>query len=127
MARRKSKKRRSKSSSKKRRSVKNPLVLFIVFCIAVFSAVYFDYVPPEILEMLPPELQEIVVRLLPVPEMGDLSSIPSEGGNTTIESFGKAKRYLLKMHLTTDQLITFYCGSLFNGKKQVSHKNWLEL
>jgi deoxyribonuclease-1 len=122
MARRKSKKtRRRGSSRKKRRPVKHPLLVLIVFLIAVVSAVYFDYVPPEILEMLPPELQEIVVRLLPVPEMGDLSSIPTEGGNTTIESFGKAKRYLLKMHLTTDQLTTFYCGSLFNGKKQVSH------
>jgi deoxyribonuclease-1 len=28
---------------------------------------------------------------------------------------------MLKMHLTEEQLTTFYCGSRFNGKKQVSH------
>ncbi len=121
MAKRKSRKTRRRSSTKKGRPVKNPLLLLIVFCIAAVSAVYFDYVPPEILEMLPPELQEVIVRLLPVPDIPDLSGIPSEGGNTTIESFGRAKRYLLKMHLTTEQLITFYCGSRFNGKKQVFH------
>ncbi len=122
MARRKSKKKRRRASTKKGRPVKNPLLLLIVFCIAVVSAVYFDYVPPEILERLPPELQEVIVLLLPVPDTGDISNIPSEGGNNTIESFGRAKRYLLKMHITADQLTTFYCESRFNGKKQVSHK-----
>jgi hypothetical protein len=121
MARRKSRKKR-KSTVKKGHRVRNPVVLLIVFCIAVISAVYFDYVPPEIIEMLPPELQEVIVRLLPVPDIADLSGIPSSGGNTTIESFGKAKRYLLKMHITAEQMTTFYCGSRFNGKKQADYQ-----
>ncbi len=121
MARRKSKTKR-KSTRKQKRQIKNPVILLLVFCIAVVSAVYFDYVPPEILETLPPELQEMVVLLLPVPDIADLSGIPTEGGNSTIESFGRSKRYLLKMHITENQMSTFYCGSLFNGKKQVSHE-----
>jgi len=121
MARRKSRKKR-KSTVKKGHHVRNPLMLLIVFCIAVVSAVYFDYVPPEILEMLPPELQEVIVLLLPVPNIADLSGIPAGVGNTTIESFGKAKRYLLKMHITAEQMTTLYCGSRFNGKKQADHK-----
>ena len=121
MATRRTKKKR-KSSAKKRRPTQHPLLVLIIFCIAVVSAVYFDYVPPELLEQLPPELQEIIVLLLPVPDNPDLSAIPTDAGNSAIESFGKAKRYLLKMHLTAEQLATFYCGSRFNGKKQVSHQ-----
>lgn len=121
MAKRKSRTRRTSTRTQKHQ-IKNPVILLLVFCIAVVSAVYFDYVPPELLETLPPELQEVIVLLLPVPDIADLSGIPTEGGNSTIESFGKSKRYLLKMHLTQDQLNTFYCGSVFNGKKQVSHK-----
>ena len=121
MARRKSKTKQT-STWKQKYHIKNPVVLLLVFCIAVVSAVYFDYVPPELLEALPPELQEVIVLLLPVPDIADLSGIPTEGGNRTIESFSRAKRYLLKMHITEDQMNTFYCGSVFNGKKQVSHK-----
>jgi deoxyribonuclease-1 len=120
MAARRTKKKRT-SGTKKGRSAKHPLLLLVLFCIAVVSAVYFDYVPPELLEQLPPELQEIIVLLLPVPDNPDLSAIPTDAGNTSIESFGKAKRYLLKMHLTEKQLTTFYCGSRFDGKKQASH------
>ena len=120
MAKRKSRTRR-KSTRTQKYKIKNPLVLVLVFCIAAVSAIYFDYVPPELLETLPPEMQEIIILLLPVPDVADLSAIPSEGGNSTIESFSKSKRYLLKMHLTEKQLDTFYCGSSFNGKKQVSH------
>jgi deoxyribonuclease-1 len=120
MARRKSAKKR-KSTRTQKRQIKNPVVLLLVFCIAIISAVYFDYVPPELLETLPPELQEIVVILLPVPDIADLSDIPVGVGNSSNESFAKSKRYLLKMHITEDQMTTFYCGSTFNGKKQVSH------
>lgn len=120
MAARRTRRKRS-STSRKRRPKRHPLLLLVLFCVAVISAVYFDYVPPELLEELPPELQEIIVLLLPVPDAPDLSAIPTDAGNSTIESFSKSKRYLLKMHLTSKRLITFYCGSEFNGKKQVSH------
>ncbi|PID58676.1 endonuclease I [candidate division KSB3 bacterium] len=68
-------------------------------------------------------MQEIIILLLPVPKIADLSGIPTEGGNTTIESFSKSKRYLLKMHLSEKQLDTFYCGSTFNGRKKVLHRD----
>lgn len=117
--RQKAKKRASRTQKKS--VVKNPLIVLVVFCIALISAVYFDYVPPEILEQLPPALQEIIVRLLPVPENPDLSTIPTGPGNTTVESFDKAKRYLLNMHINANQMQTFYCGSRFDGQKNVYH------
>ena len=58
-------------------------------------------------------------------------------GNEENQSFGKAKKTLLKQ-VYRDQHLTFYCNSEFNSKKQVFHTsgyvpvkhnkraNWLE-
>lgn len=46
----------------------------------------------------------------------------SSNGNTTIQSFNKAKKVLLK-EVYSDQNSTFYCGSEFNNEKKVTHTN----
>ena len=45
-------------------------------------------------------------------------AFPADRGNTTIQSFSKAKKILL-MQVYKDHRTTFYCGCPFNAKKQI--------
>jgi deoxyribonuclease-1 len=43
-------------------------------------------------------------------------------GNTTIQSFNKAKR-ILQRHIYSDRCITFYCGCEFTPDRKISYRN----
>ena len=45
-------------------------------------------------------------------------AFPADRGNTTIQSFSKAKKILLRQ-VYKDHRTTFYCGCPFNAKKQI--------
>ena len=46
------------------------------------------------------------------------SAFPADRGNTTIQSFSKAKKILLRQ-VYKDHRTTFYCGCPFNSKKKI--------
>ena len=46
-------------------------------------------------------------------------AFPADRGNTTIQSFSKAKKILLRQ-VYKDHRTTFYCGCPFNSKKKFS-------
>ena len=50
------------------------------------------------------------------------ASMSIAGGNTTIQSFNKAKKLMLKQ-VYHDHHKTFYCGCTFNIKKKITHRN----
>ncbi len=63
-------------------------------------------------------LVPILGLLAPISLLASDTNSPNR--NTTITSFNKAKKLLLN-EVYRDQDKTFYCGSTFNSKKQVTH------
>ncbi len=117
-------------------NTKSPLIIVILVCAAIGSSLYLGYVPPALLEQLPPNIQEILKNFISTenksqstpsqtqrPRTTTSDDSISELGNTSIQSFSKSKRKLLEMHLSNKRLATFYCGSEFDAQKQISHAN----
>jgi deoxyribonuclease-1 len=50
------------------------------------------------------------------------AAFTGEKGNTTIQSFNKAKR-ILQRQIYPDRAITFYCGCRFTPDRKISHRN----
>jgi len=109
---------------------KSPLIVVVLVCAAIGSSLYLGYVPPMLLEQLPPSIQAMFSghksSSTPSTVIGSdadssVDTAISQLGNTQIQSFRKSKTQLLKMHVKQKQMQTFYCGSDFNDKKQVFH------
>ncbi len=114
--------------TKKGHLIRNSILAVIVLLIAVGFALATGKVPSEILELLPPDLQKIVKIFIPKPPTPDVPEgtprpLSKISGNSTIGSFNKSKRLLKEMHIEAGQMITFYCGSTFNGEKKIDHSN----
>ncbi len=111
-----------------KQKVKNTMASLII--LMVFVGLYYFFtgeIPEEIKEIIPPELQETVIPKEPtniprdVTETSETMTLPEGEGNTSLESFNKAKRLLLEMYAGAEQFTTFYCGSRFDEEKKVSH------
>ncbi len=115
-----------RKATKKGHPLRNLIIIAALFIITVGLALITGNVPDELLRALPPALQQIVKLLQPKPPLSrtpgiDYASLPTGEGNTTIESFSKSKKLLLKMYMEAGQFTTFYCGSKFDEKKKAYH------
>src|SRR4030042_536474 len=133
MARKKATSQQTASRSRK------PSLLTIIIILVIGAGIYYytgldplgifpkpKPTPPTPTEIATPTLPAVVTPTeiaMPAatPADGRMPELPKGEGNTSNESFDKAKRLLLKLHIDAGQTTEFYCGSTFDAEGNMDH------
>jgi deoxyribonuclease-1 len=105
--------------TKRPHKARNTAVSLLILLIAIGVYLVTGTIPEEFHDYFPEEVRQIL-RPTPTPPPHTLP-LPPGVGNTTIESFNKAKRLMMAIHAEAGQFITFYCSSTFDEKKRLDH------